>query len=89
MEIKLMATAGFVVANRMCNVRKFLAQAHHATINGTNWTYALVDPTLPAEIAGVVSRQFGRDQDFLVTWDPETQTWTDGSGRLCHGHIYG
>lgn len=83
--IKLMATAGFAHVDVSENVERFLAERHHATINGTNWSYRLIDPTAPALLEGVVTYQFGAPQKFKIEYHPEKGWLKDG--KKCNGHV--
>lgn len=82
--IKVMATAGFAYLESSENVERFLAADHHNTINGTNWSYRLIDPSLPAYLDGVIHYHFGSPKKWRIEWQPD-EGWTR-NGAPCHGY---
>lgn len=89
MTIKLMVTAGFAHVVESDNVERFLAKPHHATLNGTNWSYRVIDTEKPAHIKGEATYQFGAPQKFHIVWDGVHWRRADGRGHadVC-GEVY-
>jgi hypothetical protein len=85
--IKLTARAGFACVVKSENVEQFLAASHHATLQGTNWSYRVINDTLPAFIEGACHFQFGRPKRFRLEFTPG-KGWTQ-DGDHCNGYIRG
>lgn len=89
--IKLMATAGFCYVAKSANVRRFLADNRHSTINGTNWSYDVIDAEQPAFIEGEIAYQFGSPRSFRVEYTPGLG-WEEvrgGDRRESNGYVKG